>query len=549
MIRDLEKMKSTLYDVLIIGGGISGACVAWDATLRGLKVALVEKKDFSWATSAATSKLIHGGLRYLKNMEVGLVRESLQERRLLEVIAPHLVYPLPFVLPAYGRGMQGLRAITAAMILYDTLAYDKKWLDDEDKKIPSHEKLSIEETLETEPGVNTKNLKGAVIYHDCQMYSPERLVLEFILAADEYGAYIANYASVEKLNINQNAVEGAHVKDLLTGKEYDIRAKVTINAAGPWADRVLNLLHGKTQHSLIRSKGIHIITRLLTKEKGVVLQTPEGRHFFVLPWRGHSLIGTTDVIYKGDPDACKVTETDIAALIKEVNDSYPSANLKREDVLYFYSGLRPIVEKDTSVEIDVYDASRKYEIYDHEKDDRIQGFITVVGGKYTTSRNLAKKLVDTVFEKLKRTPVPCLTHTTPLYGGEIGRYASFVNRASIRGNKLGFNDETIKNLCRNYGSRYRDVLDIAGEKKAYSKEICEQYPDLFAEVVYSVRAEMAMKLSDVLFRRTGLGTLGNPGHDVIEKVADVMGDELNWSRSRKKTEIEESLEVFEPLKK
>jgi len=543
MKRDLDMMGSKIYDLVIIGGGITGACTAWDASLRGLKVALVDKGDFSSGTSSATSKLIHGGLRYLKNMEVGLVRESLQERRIMEIIAPHLVYPLPFVFPVYGRGLKGLHAITSAMVLYDTLAYDKKWLDDDDKKIPAHKKLSPEATIEAEPGLDPKGMKGSVVYHDCQMYSPERLVLEFILSADEYGADIANYAEFEKFIMKGNTVEGIHVRDVLTDKEYDIKAKVTINAAGPWADYILALLHNKSRWGIVRSKGIHIITKSITKDNGVTLQTPGGRHFFALPWRGHSLIGTTDVVYKGSPDDCGVTGHDITEFINEINQVYPSAKLTNDDVLFSYAGLRPIVEKDTSVEIDVYDASRKYEIYDHEKDDEIKGFMTAVGGKYTTSRNLAKKLVDLAYEKLNKEIKPCLTHTTPLYGGEIGRYASFVGRAKKK-RLPKISDATIEALCRNYGYRYPDVLAIAGENKKHKKLICDRYPDIMAEVIYAVRTEGAMMLSDVLFRRTGLCTLGNPGDDTIEKVADVMAGELGWDKKRKNVELDHALSSF-----
>jgi glycerol-3-phosphate dehydrogenase len=199
MKRAVQKMSLQENDVLVIGGGITGAFIAWDAALRGLKVALVDKGDFGAATSAATSKLIHGGLRYLKTLEVGLVRESLQERRIMEIIAPHLVYPLPFVFPAYGWGKRGLPAAISAMVFYDTLSYDRKWINDDDKKIPGHEKFSAEEILEMEPILNPDELKGGVIYYDCQMYNSERLTLEPILSAVEYGAEVANYVQVEDL--------------------------------------------------------------------------------------------------------------------------------------------------------------------------------------------------------------------------------------------------------------------------------------------------------------------------------------------------------------
>ncbi|MCD6281877.1 MAG: glycerol-3-phosphate dehydrogenase/oxidase [Deltaproteobacteria bacterium] len=544
MKRDVEQMSKKRYDLIVIGGGITGASVAWDASLRGLKVALIEKGDFGSATSSATSKLVHGGLRYLKHMELGLVRESLQERRIMEIIAPHLVYPIPFIFPAYGWGVRGLPAIVSAMVFYDTLSYDRKWLDDDDKKIPAHEKLSVEKTLELEPGINPKDLKGAVLYYDCQMYSPERLVLEFVLSACEYGADIANHTKVEDIIRDGDTVRGVVVRDILTDRVYNIEGDITMNVAGPWADIIMGQLRGRSQHGLVRSKGIHIITRPITKSYALALQTPDGRHFFIAPWRGHSLLGTTDEVFKGMPDEFRVTEKDIDDFIDEVNETYPYGNLTREDVKFFYGGLRPIVEKDTSIEVEVYDASRKYEIYDHEEEDGIKGFISGIGGKYTTSRNMARKLVDLVYKKTGRPARQCLTHTTPLYGGQTGRFRSFVERA-LKSKPDGLSEETVENLCRNYGSRYREVVDIAFEKKSYRGLISEGFPDIMAEVIYAVRSEMALSLSDVVFRRTGIGTLGNPGDKALEKIANAMAKELGWDNARKDKEIERVLDTYE----
>jgi len=544
MKRDLKALSEKTYDLLVIGGGITGACVLWDAALRGLKTALIDKSDFGAATSAATSKLIHGGLRYLKTMELGLVRESLQERRILEMIAPHLVYPMPFIFPAYGWGMRGLPAVISAMVFYDSLAYDRKWINDDDRKIPAHERLNAEEILELAPGLVKDGLKGGVVYHDCQMYSPERLTLEFILSGVEYGAEAANYTEVTELINEGDNITGVRVRDALSGEEYSIRSRVTINATGPWADLMLGKLKGKTHHGLVRSKGIHIITRAIGKDKAITLQTPGGRHFFIIPWRGHSLIGTTDELFKGNPDDFKVTENDIQGLISEVNEGYPSANLKRSDVLFHYGGLRPIVEKETSIEVEVYDASRKYEIYDHEVDDRIKGFITVIGGKYTTSRNLAAQLVDLTVSKLGKEPLPCMTHTTPLYGGDIARYSTFVERAKIK-RPAGLPDEIIENLCRNYGTRYLDVIATSPKKL---EKVCDSLPDITAEAVYSLKNEMALRLSDILFRRTGICTLGNPGADVIDNIASIAAKELKWTKAKKALEIDSVMSAFETLK-
>jgi glycerol-3-phosphate dehydrogenase len=438
--------------------------------------------------------------------------------------------------------MRGMPAAVSAMVFYDTLSYDRKWINDDDKKIPGHETFSAEQIHALEPILDPAELKGGVIYYDCQMYSPERLTLEPILSAAEYRADVANYALAEDLISEGERITGARVMDLMNGKEFEIKASVTVNAAGPWADLLLGKIRGKKHHGLVRSKGIHIITRSLHKDHAIVLQTKTGRHFFIIPWRGFSLIGTTDVVYKGQPDDFKVTEADIAGFLAEINATVPAARLTRDDVKFQYGGLRPIVEKETSVEVEVYDASRKYELYDHETDEGVKGFVTAIGGKYTTSRNMARQLVDMIFTKLKREAVKCQTHTTPLYGGEIGRFSSFVERAKLH-KPEELDNAVMENLCRNYGSRYVDVIKAA-EKKKHLGIICEAFMDIWAEVFYAIRCEMAVSLSDVLFRRTGLCTLGNPGTEVIEEVADVMAKELKWKKAMKHAEIEKVLDAF-----
>jgi len=543
MTRNVRRMAQKRHDVLVIGGGVTGAFIAWDCSLRGLSVALVDKGDFGAATSAATSKLIHGGLRYLKTLEVGLVRESLQERRIMEIIAPHLVYPLPFVFPAYGRGMRGMPAVLSAMVFYDSLSYDRRWINDDDKKIPGHAKFTAEEILSMEPVLDPEDLTGGVVYYDCQMYSPERLTLEPILSACEFGAEAANYTKAEEIIVEGDRVCGARVRDLLDqGRPYEIRSAVTVNAAGPWADTIMAGVRGATRHGLVRSKGIHILTRPIQKDRAIVLQTKSGRHFFIIPWRGHSLIGTTDVVYRGDPDDCRVTAGDIREFLSEINATVPSARLEPSDVLFQYCGLRPIVEKDTSVQVEVYDASRKYELYDHEEHEGVKGFVSAIGGKYTTSRNMARQVVDMIVRKIRGTDIPCETHTTPLYGGEIGRFTSFVERAKKR-NADGIADEVVVHLCRNYGSRYQDVL-ASGRARNRTSRICAAHPDIWAQIAYAVDVEMASRLTDVLFRRTGLCTLGNPGEDTIERVGAFMAGELGWTRSSLNAEIDAAMAVF-----
>ncbi|MBN2223793.1 MAG: glycerol-3-phosphate dehydrogenase/oxidase [Deltaproteobacteria bacterium] len=547
MIRDIKTMSERHYDLIIIGGGITGAAVAWDASLRGLSVALFEKDDFAHATSAATSKLIHGGLRYLANFELGLVRESLSERRIMEIITPHFVAPIPFVMPLYGHGIESRLPMQAALSVYDLLAYDKEDLKDKDKRIKNHSMLSPDQVKKMIPGVHTHGLNAGAMYYDCQMSCPERHVLDFVMSAADYGAHVANYTEVVDILKNRGSVVGVRIADRTDGSEYDIMGRAVVNVTGPWGDITLGMLHRTdVEKKLIRSKGIHLITRALTTDYSAVLRTKDGRHFFIIPWRGHSLIGTTDRLYKGDPGHFKVSEEDIQGLVDDTNENFPGAKLKRSDVVYFYGGLRPIVEKDT--DIDVYDASRKYEIYDHEKDDGIKGIITVIGGKYTTSRNLARQVVDMVYGKLKKDPPECQTDTTPLYDGATGPFRRYLDK-ELKKHARQYKSDVMENLIYQYGTEHGRVLAVAEKDGSLKEAVAKDRPDIMAEVTYAVTDEMALHLDDVIFRRTGLGTIGNPGEAALKKCADAMGKLLGWSAEQKKKEIAWAKTYFVAIKK
>jgi len=533
MKRDIKRLASDRYDLLVIGGGITGACVAADAAMRGMKVALVEKKDFGWATSAATSKLIHGGLRYLKNLEFSLVRESLRERRIFEIIAPHLVYPLPFLIPTYKAGNTRY-LIYPAMGLYDILSFDKANLSDPDRRIPHATILNKKDVLKHEPLVNTVGLTGGAIYYDCQMFSPERLTLEFLLAATENGAELANYAGVTGLMRSGQKIEGAFVRDKETGSEFEIRAKITVNVSGPWADEISDFLRTAKKKKIVRSQGVHLITRNIVQNHAVVLRTTKGRHFFLIPWRGYTLIGTTDTRYEGDPDDYGVTSNAVDEFLNEVNEVYPAGKLNMDDVCWTYGGLRPIVEKETEIK-EVYSASRKYEIYDHEKDDQISGFFTVIGGKYTTSRHLAQKLVDQVVIKLGVGFRPCATALTPLPGGGMGSWNEFITRLNNKWPNL--EHKTIEHLAKVYGARTAILFDLMEKSPELALKLDSHHLEPLAVVKMAVEEEMAVHLEDVIFRRTGLGTTGNLRIDTVEKCAKLMAASLGWNQDDVMREI------------
>ncbi|MEW6439437.1 MAG: glycerol-3-phosphate dehydrogenase/oxidase [bacterium] len=533
MQRDLHLMSQEQHDLLIIGGGITGACLSWDAALRGLRVALLDKGDFGSATTSATSKLIHGGLRYLKNREFGLVRESLRERRILSRIAPHAVLPIPFLVPVYRGAANNRFLLMSGMMLYDALSFDKSWGLPQDKRIPRHRFLKPDRVLRDEPNIHPDGLTGAYLYYDCQDVNPERLCLEFIRSAARKGARVANYAEVIDLLRTDDRIEGARVRDRLTGEEHDLRARMTANVTGPWADHILSMCKGVHQRKVRRSKGIHVITRPVSYKHAIALITAKGRHIFVLPWRGQSLLGTTDTEYVGDPNDVSVARSDIESFLADLNECMPAAGLTYNDVRHCYAGLRPIVDQDTQ---SVYEASRKYEIHDHEAEEGLKGMTTVIGGKYTTSRHLAEKVVTLILKRLQRPPAPCRTHARPVHGGELASLPEAIEEA-VRKAPFGLRASTCEHLVRTYGSAYTELFPVLREDPAAGEAICETQEDIVAEVHHAVQREMCVTLSDLLLRRTGIGTLGDPGEACTRRCAGMLAERLGWTAERTEEEI------------
>jgi glycerol-3-phosphate dehydrogenase len=377
-------------------------------------------------------------------------------------------------------------------------------------------------------------MTGGSIYYDCQSIYPERLTLAFIKSAVKHGAEVSNYTKVVNfLYSKDRKIEGVRVEDTLSGRSLDIKSSLVINCAGPWADIVLNLADtsGNSKHHIKRSEGIHILTKKFTTRHAVVMWTPSGRHFFTIPWRGHQLIGTTDKDYEGNPDDYKVSKKSIEGLIKDTNDSIGDGNLKYEDVIYAWGGLRPLVDDQTE---GTYESSRKYEICDNASDG-FDGLITVEGGKYTTSRHLAENVLTIIEKKLHRTPKKAITDKTFLAGCEIKDMKSFMNNLKKEYND--FDPMTVDFIGLNYGSESRFILEIARKNQLYSEIICED-GQIMASVIYAIRHESAKTLKDILMRRTGVGNIGLPEKKRLEKIAITAAKELNWDESRIEQEIE-----------
>ena len=544
MNRNIVRLTEKEYDLVIVGAGIYGICAAWDAALRGLSVAIVDRGDFCGETSANPLKIVHGGFRYMQAANISRIRASSRERNTLMKIAPHLVAPLPFVIPTYGHGMKGKGVLTLGLVLYNAVVFDRNGgQKDPHKRIPWGKLFSKDETLCMFPALDPKGLTGAVAFYDAQMYSPPRLAMSYLRSAVEAGADALNYAEVRAFVGGNTRVSGVMARDVFTGSECKIRGTVVLNATGPWSAHIVRPLGITLAHPLTVTKDLYLIAgRSLSAKYSIAIPSSHKeptavisrgmRHFFVIPWRGRSLIGSSHVVYNGNPDQFKVTDQDIQNLIDEVNESYPALGLTRDDVTFFNSGLVPYG--------DYYGEHSR--VIDHSRDHGVDGLITVTGVRYTTSRGVAKRIVDLAASKIGKAVRSSKTATTPIFGGDITCFEDFT-RQIIRQRPHGLREEVIRPLLRMYGSRYWEVLKYADENPALAGTVGESTV-LKAEVVHAVRDEMAQTLSDVVFRRTELGTAGHPGDTALQDCARLMAVEMGWGQARIQQQLEEVGKVF-----
>src|ERR687896_50318 len=524
------------FDLIVVGAGINGAGIARDAAMRGLKVLLLDKGDISAGTTQWATRLIHGGLRYLEYYEVPLVRESLKDREILFHIAPHLVRPLGFMIPIYEHTKHGPLKVWLGMIAYDALSFDKS--------VGNHHMLTPEEVLEREPGLNPEGLRGAAFYYDGQVEYAERVAVENAISAREHGAVVLNYARVDRLIVENGDVTGVEFTDVLGGGRYEARAPVTVNVAGPWVDEVLRRMdrYGASERRMIGgTKGSHLVVDPFPgAPKGEALYVEarrDGRPYFIVPWNGRYLIGTTDIRYEGDLDRVVADEEEIEYLLDETNHVIPEANLSRESVLFTYSGIRPLPYHPEGAEGSV---TRSHIIHDHTREDpEVGGLISIVGGKLTTYRNLSRQTVDRVFEKLDLKAPESRADSVPLPGGAVEDFESFAAEFKVTS---GLADELAERLLRLYGARAPDVLQMASDDPSLRMPLgpsaTVESALIGAEVLYAFRREMAQTLSDVLLRRTMVGMGPSVGLDVDEAAAQVAVKHLGWSEERAKSEVE-----------
>lgn len=509
------------FDLLVIGGGITGAGVALDAASRGLSVALVEKRDFASGTSSRSTKLIHGGLRYLGQLHFGLVREALRERALLFKLAPHLCEPAPFLVPIYRRGRtsplgSSRLKLGLGLWLYDLLAGGQN--------LQRHSWVDARHVLEMAPLLSPIGLRGGFIYYDC-ITNDSRLVIEVIKAAANQGAVVANYASVLDLLQTAGRINGAIVRDALTDRRLTVRASRMINASGVWSDDVRSL-GGDAGKRLRPSKGIHVVVpaERLGNRAAVLIPSIDGERFlFAVPWCGRMVIGTTDADYTGDLDEPAAESSEIDEVIDSVARSFPGSSLSVKDVISAFAGLRPLARGKGASTSDV---SRKEEIIESES-----GLISIVGGKLTTYRRMAERVVDLAVRRLREessNPRPAnrsITKAIRLPGA--GALPSDPEAVAL---DYGVSLESVLHLMRTYGAQYRQVLEITRESVRFKRPITDELPNIEAEVAYSVRFEMAVTVDDVLSRRTRVALLSRlEGGCCARRVADLMRLEVSRS--------------------
>jgi len=551
MNRDLNALQNTEFDLVVVGGGIFGACAAWDATLRGLNVALVEADDFGAGVSANSFKIVHGGIRYLQHADLVRLRGSCRERSAMLRIAPHLVQPLPIVIPTYGHGKSGKAFLGTGMLLYDLLTLDRnRGIADPARHIVWSKFLGRDELLAQFPGLETNGLTGGALFHDAQMYNPTRLVLAFVQSACSRGAQAANHLEVVGFTRKNDRITGIEVRDTLSDGRFQIRAKIVLNTAGPWVEHLLR----RSLNIALEPKGVYsrdacfVVPRRFSSPQALAVQgrtrdpdallSRPARHLFIVPWRDFSLIGVWHVVYRDHPSTVDVPATDLESFIDEFNWAFPAVQLTLEEVRMWNAGLVPFGENEDGAEDLSY--GKRSLLIDHSHTHGIDGLVSLIGIRYTMGRGDAARAVDIVTRKLGHRLGRPKTDQIPIHGGAIDDFAALSGEIEQAGR---LEPKVAEALAHNYGTTYREVLESAGAEPALAQTLGDSTV-LAAEVVHAVDREMALTLADVAFRRTDLATGGHPGEAALETCLQLMARRLGWNSVRQQQELEDVLARF-----
>ncbi|MBN1894686.1 glycerol-3-phosphate dehydrogenase/oxidase [bacterium] len=555
MKRDLNRLKDETFDLVVVGGGIYGAACVWEAASRGLCAALVERGDFGCRTSANSLKTIHGGLRYLQTLDIKRFLESVRERKILMRIAPHLVHPLPVVMPAYGHLMKGPEILRAGLLVNDVLSFSRNFGMDPSKRIPAGRILSKRSCVACIPGIDHHRVTGCASWTDAQMYNSDRVLLAFIRSAVEAGACAANYLPAEGLLRSGKSVEGIEVRDVFTGERFPVRARMVLDACGAWIARwnredggQAGRYYGKLstamnlviERELLQNRAAGIMSRF--RHEGKNGKTFKGsRVLFIAPWRQFTIAGTFHRPYEGDPDGMKVTESEIQEALSEINRAYPGAPIERREVSFVHKGFLPMDGlHDRSGEVLL---TKHYRINDHGRSEGLENYISLAGVKYTTARDVAEKVVTLVLQKSGKAAGRSPTRFSFIGGGDIHRFEPYLNQVMMS-NAYRLSGRMLNHLVRNYGSDYPDILKIIEENRDWAEPVNGSPEVLKAEIVHAVRCEMALRLSDTVLRRTDLGSGKHPGRMALEECARMMAGELKWDEERIQSEIRETERLY-----
>jgi glycerol-3-phosphate dehydrogenase len=533
----LEEIAGRRFEVVVVGGGVTGAGVALDAASRGYSVALLERGDYAAGTSSRSSKMVHGGLRYLQNFDLGLVREALLERQLMVQLAPHLVYPTPFVVPSFPDERRD-RKLGIGLNMYDVMATTRvgrsrremRSARQEDEDFywspDRHRTIGREELLQLVPSLAPRDPRDAYLFYDCQT-DDVRLVLTILGEAERFGAVMLNGAEVSEVLSRDGRAVGVAAVEAESGERFEVEAESVVNATGVWADRIgPELAEEEDVPRIAPSRGTHVLidrADLSTGSAACIVPAGEDRHIFALPWYGRTLVGTTDNDFDGDIDRPRPARADVEYLLDAVNEFFGTA-VGESDLVGAYAGVRPLISTgDPKKSVDI---SRKAELYETSS-----GMLTITGGKLTTWRRMAKQTVDRLVEREGR-EAPCHTAEIPL-----GMEA----RPEDLEAPPGVGEEAVAQLAFRYGHAARKVLRLAREDPRLAEPIVPGRPDLLAEAALATRFEQARSVADVLLRRTRLGLLAAPrlrDAGAVRPVAEALGRELGWSRRRVKREAE-----------
>lgn len=532
MRRDLAALTARTFDLLVVGGGVYGAIAAWDATLRGLRVAIVDRADFGGGTSFNSAKTLHGGVRALQSGNVAALRRFVRERRALCRIVPHLIRPLPFVVPTY-RGLSRNRTLLRLYFtLYDLLALDRNDGIPTSGRLPASRFLSREECLRLNPLIDPDGVTGGMEWFDYQMYNSDRVHFSFVASAVERGAVAANYVEATAGITRRDAVEGIRASDRLSGEPLEIRARVVLNAAGPWAPDLGRRLAacGRTGLGERLSKAMNFVIASPLRGSHAVAGPADGRYLFIAPWREFAIVGTSYDRYGGRANGLALDRGEIEEFLRAINQAFPGLSLGIGDLRLVHRGLLPVAPNGDGVR-----RRTTSDVVDHRYHG-LRGLISMLGVRYTTARDTAERAVDLAVRQLRCAAASCRTAHATLLGGDMTDMDDFM-RGVMRPVGGAISPATRRRLARTYGTRHRQVLDMLLVSETDRAPLGSTCAVTAGEIRYAVREEMAVRLSDALLRRTEAGSAGYPGEDAVASAAGIMAVALDWTRERIDTEI------------